>query len=97
MLVHAGSNPAVPATLSNYANSEVGYHQVSRVIIWPYEEYTLLENLLVVAIPYLLALIFYYLIWPRISRKEPRKKAEMESLNEAYVVADSNLVVPATR
>lgn len=50
--------------------------------MWPYEEYTLLENLLVIAIPYLFMLMFYFLLRPLLFRKLAERQAELEAQEE---------------
>jgi hypothetical protein len=47
--------------------------------MWPYEEYTLLENLLVIIIPYLFVMIVYLLIKPILFRKLSEKQSETEA------------------
>jgi flagellar biosynthesis/type III secretory pathway M-ring protein FliF/YscJ len=47
--------------------------------MWPYEEYTLLENLLVIVIPYLFVMIVYLLIKPILFRKLSEKQSETEA------------------
>ncbi len=45
--------------------------------MWPYEEYTILENILVVAIPYLFVLVLYYLLQPRLSKRVSERQSKM--------------------
>jgi flagellar biosynthesis/type III secretory pathway M-ring protein FliF/YscJ len=47
--------------------------------MWPYEEYTLLENLLVIVIPYLFVMIVYLIIKPILFRKLSEKQSETEA------------------
>ncbi|MHA1958810.1 MAG: hypothetical protein ACW99U_01135 [Candidatus Thorarchaeota archaeon] len=46
--------------------------------MWPYEEYTPLENILVLLIPYLFMLIAYFLLKPLLERKIGEKAAELD-------------------
>ena len=50
--------------------------------MWPYEEYTVLENLLVIAIPYLFMMLLYFLLRPLLFRKFSEKQAEIEGQEE---------------
>jgi hypothetical protein len=50
--------------------------------MWPYEEYTLLENLLVIVIPYLFVMIVYLLLRPLLFRKLSEKQAEKEACGD---------------
>lgn len=50
--------------------------------MWPYEEYSVLENLLVIVIPYLFMLMFYFLLRPILFRRLTEKQAEMEAQEE---------------
>lgn len=47
--------------------------------MWPYEEYTLLENMLVLIIPFVVMLIAYFLIMPFLERKMAEKTTISDS------------------
>lgn len=50
--------------------------------MWPYEEYSLLQNILVLLIPWLIGLLFYFLCRPLLFRKIAEKQAELENREE---------------
>jgi len=54
--------------------------------MWPYEEYTPLENILVFLIPYAFMLLLYFLCRPVLDRKVAEKQVEqeMEYENQEY-------------
>jgi hypothetical protein len=76
----------VPAIFlqSEYPSSPI-LHKQSRGLdykyedgqMWPYEEYTLLENMLVLLIPYLFMLIAYFLLKPLLERRIAEKASEL--------------------
>jgi hypothetical protein len=47
--------------------------------MWPYKEYTLFENILVLLIPYLFILIAYFLLRPLLEKKIGERAAKLAS------------------
>lgn len=50
--------------------------------MWPYEEYTLLENILILVIPWSFLLLFYLLCRPILFKKTSEKQMERSQENE---------------
>ena len=75
-----GSNPGAPAIAiqKDYTLSLLK----KCLMMWPYEEYTLLENILVLLIPYLFMVIAYFLLKPFLERRIAEKTADSNSTGE---------------
>jgi hypothetical protein len=51
-------------------------------MMWPYEEYTVLENILILVIPWCFVMLIYFLLRPILFRKISEKQMERSQEDE---------------
>ncbi len=71
-----GSNPDVPV-IAIFANNIVHSNRVD-IVMWPYDNYSFIENLLVLIIPSAMGLLFYIFCRPMLFRKISEKQRELD-------------------